>query len=484
MGPLSTDEKKIVQPIAAIRLEATDAFDVDHAANESLPTRFQTTSTASSVKGVGIEPSTCHDICGKETRTDVREVPDQDDETREPDDDDYPDGGLQAWLVVVGGMATAASTFGYVNSWGIFQGYYAETILRNESTSNIAWIGSIQYSLMFLPSIFVGRLFDLGYYKIPYAFWSLVLIACTFIIPLCTKYWHFLLCQGFAVGLASGCMFGPTPAVIAHWFKKRRGVSMGVMAIGSSLGGTTFPVLAKSLIPKVGFPWTMRIFGFIFIGTLGVSNLLLKRRLAPRNLPGGLFNFAVFKNAAFSVYCASGFTTFMGIYTMLTYVTLSAKAIGVDGDFSFYFVAIANGASLFGRLIAGIMCDAIGPMNVMMPFTATAGILTYAWPYAQSMNSLLAVSVIYGFASGVYVSLLTNPIFELGGAGDLGRRVGMYTILLGLGGVAGPPISGAILSASGGFKLVGYYAGTMVLIGVGLMGLSRHLVLRRLVGKL
>ena len=43
---------------------------------------------------------------------------------------------------------------------------------------------------------------------------------------------------------------------------------------------------------------------------------------------------------------------------------------------------------------------------------------------------------------------------------DVGRRVGMALTILASGALAGPPISGAINSATGGFKAVGYFAGT------------------------
>jgi len=42
---------------------------------------------------------------------------------------------------------------------------------------------------------------------------------------------------------------------------------------------------------------------------------------------------------------------------------------------------------------------------------------------------------------------------------DVGRRVGMYMSVIAFGGIAGPPISGAIMTATGGFVAAGYYAG-------------------------
>ena len=48
-----------------------------------------------------------------------------------------------------------------------------------------------------------------------------------------------------------GGIFRPTDAVIAHWFKKRKGLAMGIVAVGSSLGGIFLPNVTKSLIPVV-----------------------------------------------------------------------------------------------------------------------------------------------------------------------------------------------------------------------------------------
>lgn len=94
------------------------------------------------------------------------------------------------------------------------------------------------------------------------------------------------------------------------------------------------------------------------------------------------------------------------------------------------------------------------------------------------------------------------PLIALGATEDVGRRTGMAMTISAAGALAGPPISGAIEKASGGFKAVGYYAGTpfavnvddrsltailllgsVILISVALMLTTRHLVLRRLWGK-
>lgn len=57
---------------------------------------------------------------------------------------DFPDGGLQAWLVVFGGWCGLFCTFGLVNCIGVFEEYYFHGPLSQYSASTISWILSMQ----------------------------------------------------------------------------------------------------------------------------------------------------------------------------------------------------------------------------------------------------------------------------------------------------------------------------------------------------
>ena len=45
---------------------------------------------------------------------------------------------------------------------------------------------------------------------------------------------------------------------------------------------------------------------------------------------------------------------------MLTYIPITAIQVGVPENFAFYFIAIANGSSAFGRISAGLLADRLG----------------------------------------------------------------------------------------------------------------------------
>ena len=144
---------------------------------------------------------------------------------------------------------------------------------------------------------------------------------------------------------------------------------------------------------------------------------------------------------------------------VFTYIDLNAVTVGLSPDFSFYLVSIANAGSTLGRVSSGILANKFGALTVTIPSTVLCAIMTYIWPYATTKGSLIAIGIVYGFCSGVYLSVFLVPIVVMGDMHDAGRRIGTVFTVIALGVAIGPPISGAIAQATGGFKAVGYYSG-------------------------
>lgn len=88
------------------------------------------------------------------------------------DEDDFPDGGLRAWLVVAGGASIFFCCLGFGNSFGTFEAYYLAHQLRGQSPDNIAWIGSVAAFLPFASGVLGGPLFDRYGAAVRYSFLS------------------------------------------------------------------------------------------------------------------------------------------------------------------------------------------------------------------------------------------------------------------------------------------------------------------------
>lgn len=390
----------------------------------------------------------------------------------------FPEGGLRAWLVVLGTGLVLSSTVGLVSSWGVFQTYYATELLSGTDPSNIAWIGSIQYFLVYLPSLLSGRLFDFGYLKLPMAIASTVLVAALLLLAQCTAYWQVLLCQGLTCGLACGTMYGPAMTVLGHWFRDRLGIAVGIASLGVSFGGTVFPILIRKLIPVVGFPWTMRILAFVIAASLICANLAVARRLPPTPSNGKIISFVILKNKAFTTYTISGFFAFQALWTLSTYLDQSAQAAGISPDFSVYLLSILNASAAFGRIGGGLVMDRIGPINTMIPFNLVAATLIYTWPTAKDQASFIVIAALYGVASGPISTMFLTPLYRLvGDADDLGGRLGMASSLSAFGDLFGLPIAGALLQTPLRFQAIGLYGGSTFTISILGMFLMKWLVL-------
>lgn len=403
--------------------------------------------------------------------------------TPTPVTDDFPDGGLAAWSIVFGSTCAIFATLGLVNAWGVFQSYYQRVLIPGTETSTIAWIGSIQYALVFFPGLIAGRLCDLGYFKRTLFISSVILVVATVLTAECTKFWQLLLCQGILTGWCCGMIFSPIPAISSQWFKKKRALAFGIMSTGSSIGGSIIPITADNLIEKIGFKWTMRVIALIELFMLVIANLTLRRRLQPPKNTGPFFAWHDFKKPAFNVFTIGGVLNFLGLYTLLTYIDLSATRIGISPKFSFYLISIANAGSGLGRISSGFLADKFGALTVTGPLTLTCAAMTYAWPFVSNKGALIAIGIIYGFCSGAYVSLLPVPLVMMGEIHDAGRRTGGFLSCVAFGALAGPPISGAIAQSAHGFKGVGFYAGSCILAAVVFLYFTKYLMTGSLRGK-
>ncbi|KAM5536464.1 hypothetical protein V8D89_009900 [Ganoderma adspersum] len=380
-----------------------------------------------------------------------------------------PDGGLRAWLVVFGVICGMGSTVGLVSSWGAFQEYYQEVVLPDQSASNISWIGSIQNAMMYAPGLFLGRLFDKGYLRLPVFVASAVFVACMFLSAECTQYWQFVLCQGFGLGLSSAVFFQMGEMVLTHWFKKRLGLALGCVLGGSSAGGCVFPILVKALVQRTSFQWTMRILGFVTLGLLVITNLTMARRLPGTQHLGPLISIAEFKKPVYSIYVVSLVVNALALFTVYTYLTVSAVNANIDANLSFDLLAIANAISAFGQIGSGMLADRYGPLNALIPAALLTAVVTYAWPFATNVPAFVVIAVLF-------VAIIIQPFARMGPIEDVGLRIGMALTLMTIGVVSGAPISGAILDSTGSFKNVGYYGGSTLLFSAALMAAARHFI--------
>ena len=228
-----------------------------------------------------------------------------------------PDGGLLAWTQVLAGHLVVFNTWGYINSFGIFQAYYSTSLSR--SPSEISWVVSIQILLVFLIGAFSGRAPDAGYHRAVIVAGAVLQVVGIFMTSLSTTYWQLFLAQGICQGLGDGLLFCPTVALISTYFLKKRSLAISSVACGGATGGMIFPAIARQLLPTIGFAWTVRVMGFVILTNFAVVLALTRTRIPPRKT-GPIIEWAAFREMPYVLFTVGSFLAYLGLHFAYFYV--------------------------------------------------------------------------------------------------------------------------------------------------------------------
>lgn len=363
---------------------------------------------------------------------------------------------------------------GVINTWGAYQTYYEQNLLSDVSSSSIAWIGSLQSFLLMLIGVITGPLFDAGYFRSLIGFAGCMLPFGLMMTSLATKYWQLILAQGICVGLAAGCLFVPSVALLPQYFRRKRGFANGLAASGSSIGGVVYPIMFNQLQQKVGFPWATRAIGFLCFGTVCISFSIMRIRFPPKE-KRKLYQLSAFKDPGYCIFCAAMFFGFLGFYNFLFYVQSYAIDTGiVDSSLGFYLLSMLNAASTFGRILPNFIADHTGPLNMLTPAVTITSILAFVWISVHTVPGIIILSVFYGFFSGGFVSLPPVVMASMTpDVRDLGTRLGMVFAITSIGLLIGTPIGGAILSDTNKYLGVQLFTACCLVTSAVLMGTLR-----------
>ncbi|KAF2703404.1 MFS general substrate transporter, partial [Pleomassaria siparia CBS 279.74] len=377
-----------------------------------------------------------------------------------------PDGGLNAWTMAFMGHFVVFNTWGMISSFGVFQTYYTTELGLEPSA--VSWIGSMQMFLHFFLGMFSGRALDAGLFHwvvIPGVLISSLGIMMT---SLCSQYWQIFLAQGVMNGIGCGLQFSPAMSLITTYFNKNRSLAVAIAASGSATGGLVFPTIARQLLPKIGFSWTLRVMAFLILVLGACYCSILKPRLPPRR-SGPLLEPSAFKELPYTLYVIGMFFVYAGQYFPFYYVgAYAVEVIGVPYSTSVNLLMIMNGVGVVGRLIPSFLADRkFGPQNTLIPFAFASALVLYCWTEVKTEKGLYAWAIIYGLCSAGFQGLFPSALSSLTkDMNKVGVRNGMGFSIVGIASLTGPPIAGALVQRGGGSYLYAQMWGaSMILIG-------------------
>ncbi|KAL1753081.1 major facilitator superfamily domain-containing protein [Schizophyllum commune] len=353
---------------------------------------------------------------------------------------------------VIGAFLIQFYVVGILTGFGVFQEYYTTAWLPRYTTSDISWIGGVQYLFELGLGPVAGRLYDAGYGRLSTLLGSFISMFSFFMLSLVkpNQYYQVFLVQGVGMGLGLMFVFGTTMTMVSQHFRGQRALAMGIVAASAPLGSIMYTILLNHLFHgPVGFAWGMRYVAFATLGCFVVGNAMLyspvkegKGRLASPPVEAPLWDLP------FVLVMISALLWSLGATPPNFYMQLYAELHGVNEQLCFYSFAILSFASIFGRIVPGWMADRWGAAEVFVP---SLGVVGECWVGFAMFGcghpaGLVIFALIFGYFFGTVIAMYMPMVASMTpeGAG-MGRRLGVSLTPVGIGSFVGPPMVGAIL---------------------------------------
>jgi len=297
------------------------------------------------------------------------------------------------------------------------------------------------------------------------------------------QYYAILLAQGLALGIGQGIVYVPAMAVVSQHFRKRRILAMSLVTCGSSLGMIIHPIMLNYLFNgSVGFANGVRISAAMITALLVIACLLMRTRPGPPRPSPNYLSVAkgIVRDMPFCIMCIGVLCfQFSNLFPSF-YLQLDSIQHGNSETFSFYTLAILNAGNLSARVSGSFIEHRVGVVNMMILATAASGILIIGMIGLKGVATVVTLALIYGYFSGICIALLAALMAQLtSDMSELGARMGIGMLFVGLGGLISGPISGALLTPQYKWLQTCLFNGLIGLFGSSLLVMMKLVLTRR-----
>lgn len=340
-----------------------------------------------------------------------------------------PDGGY-GWVAVAGCAIVAWWFVGTSYSWGVIQGALVEDGLS--SPAILSFVGSLSAALISALAIVNARVTrTLGARKtgmIGVVFLGLAEILSSFAVR---NVAGLFMSSGVVLGLGMSLCFMTVSVIPAQYFSRKRGLANGVVFAGGGLGGAVTSFGLDTLIQHFGAAWTYRILGLVTLSTGLPAAWLIKERTPIRT--AGFIEWRLFKDFSFMLIFTAGAIATFPLLVPPFFLPLYSRTLGLSSSTGAGLLAGFNFSSAVGRIICGLLCDKLGPLNTLFSSLLLSAVSMLAlWPASTTLAPLAVFVVINGTANGGFFATMPTVVGNVFGSQRVAVAMGM--IVTGWGG--------------------------------------------------
>ena len=293
---------------------------------------------------------------------------------------------------------------------------------------------------------------------------ALLLAASLGSVGLVAELWHLMLLMvGFGLAL-SGLGDVVTGAVASRWVSRRRGMALGLVFIGSNVGGTLVPIAAESMASHEDWRFAITWLG------IGTAALILPFALfAVRDRPTGestspagnssvtphpsLNLPAAIRTRSFWILAFLLFTFYFYYIAVNVHLVALLTDLGISDARAAASLGFAVALGIVAKLASGAVADRFDTRRVLMANFALVALASGLLMGAGRPVLLATFLVAHGFATAAQNVTLPLAVVYAFGVEHMARIYGTLMVALLPGGVLGPIFAGWVFDRLGDYRL-------------------------------
>lgn len=389
-----------------------------------------------------------------------------------------PEGGW-GWLVCLAGFIAQFVVLGLQNNTGIL--YKTLLVEFQSSKGDTAWVLSIGLGMMFLFAPVSSALSERIGCRVV-AFVGGLLGVLGFVLSSFVTNVHLLYATfGILWGIGASMSYLPTLRSLPYWFSQRISLANGIVTAGSGVGTIAMGPLMQLAVNHMGWANSTRVLaGMLTLCTAGsllyrVPNqgdkIIVKAEgdEKPKRTP--IFDFSVFKNKAFLVWCISLSAFMMGYFVPFVHLPAYAEECGIPNSQSSTLVGMMSVGSTFGRLFFGKLGDhpKVNRLYCFQMAMLVIGVADTLSTLTKSYVGLVIYMVVFGVFDGCFVVFLAVLCADIVGVDKVSAGIGVQFFFMAVTSIAGPPLAGVIYDLSQSYQIAFYVAGACSTVGTCLL---------------
>jgi len=307
--------------------------------------------------------------------------------------------------------------------------------------------------------------------------------------------WQLFITYSFLLAIGTGPCYTIITATASRWFVRRRGLAVGIVTAGSSLGILVITPISAYLISSYGWQTSYFALGLIaFFIVIPCAQLLRKSpseiaalprsdmlevtnadspEEQPQSEPAGLPPLQTVKTRNFWLLSFIWLLFAFCLYTVTTHIVPHAIDLGINPIQAASILALIGGIGILGKVVIGRVSDSIGRKNAAIICTLlTAGAMLWL-TQSSDLWMLYLFAVAFGFSYGGLGPPISALVSDSFGLRHIGLILGLLEIGWGVGASAGPALAGYIFDIKGEYVIAFLTSMTVMLMSTVLASFLR-----------